>query len=241
MYEETGTFGQRAKRALLRAAVTLVILGLAGAVLYLLSYLNSKTFTLEARDGQLVVMQGRFLPLGADPYRPSDPGLMDTYAPISLEGPAPGSLLEESYSDRDALDRALFSYLEQVAQPRVASDDIPTLEKGLVYLRRAGRLSALTEEQRNRLKTMQAEVSFYQARSRLEDARKLLAESLTQLKLASESQTRHARAAHQMITEIEPSAKELEEALRRAVHTLSSPAPVEPPAPAAPQTVDAGT
>ena len=49
-------------------------------------------------------------------------------------------------------------------------------------------------------------------------------ESLGQLKVAAESESRHARAAHQMITAIEAPAKELEEALRKAVHTLSAPA-----------------
>ncbi len=233
-YEQTATFGQRAKRTVVRLSVTALVLALAGAVLYLVSYLNSKTFSLEVRDGNIMVLKGRMLPFGADPYRSSDPALIDTYAPIPLEGPPPATLLEERYGDRDALDRALFAYLQQVAQPRVKSDDVPTLEKGLYYLRRAEKLSALTEDQRAALKSMQAEVSFYQARTHLEDARKLLLESLAQLKLAAESQSRHARAAHQMISAIEPPAKELEEALRKAVHTLSAPAATEPANGAAP-------
>ncbi len=238
-YGETATFGQRAKRAVVRLTVAVLLIGLSGAVVYLVSYLNSKTFTLQVREGKLVVLKGRFLPVGAEPYQPGDPGLIDAYAPIPVEGPVPPSLLDQRFGDRDALDRALFSYLEQVAQPRVKSDDPAVLERGLFYLRRAERLSAMTEDQRAALKRLQAEVSFYQARTHLDEARRLLAESLAQLRLAAQSESRHARAANQMITSIETPAKELEEALRKAVHTLSAPADAAPPEAPAPAPVPA--
>ena len=69
---------------------------------------------------------------------------------------------------------------------------------------------------------------------------------MASLKLAAQGENRHARAANQMITAIDTPAQALEEALRKAVHTLSAPAadskppeakpPEPPPAPA-----DAGT
>jgi hypothetical protein len=225
------SFGHRAGRAFTRLLVTLLVLALVGAVGYLLSVLNARTFTLEEQAGKLVVMKGRMFPMGSDPFRPADPFLADAYAPIPLEGQPAGTLILEKFRDRDELDRALFTLLEQLARPRVATDEPQALEKGLYFLRRAEKLSGLTEEQRRGLKSMQAEVAFYQARGKMEDARKLVAEGLSQLRLASESQTRNARNAHQMLTEVEPAAKALEDALRKAVHSLSQPAPAPPKPP----------
>lgn len=227
------TFGSRAKRTFTRLITALIVLGLAGLAAVLLSRLNARTYSLEVREGQLVVMKGRNLPMGAVPFRPSDPQLLDAYAPIPLEGQDASSLVSQSFSDRDDLDRALFSLLERLAAPRIASDDPKALEQGLLYVRRAEKLSGITEGQRQTLKAMLAEVSFYIARTRLDDARRLVSEALHQLKLAAESDNRHARAANQMLTEVEPHAKALEVSLRTAVHSLSQPAPATPgPSPA---------
>jgi hypothetical protein len=226
-------------QAFTRLLVTLLVLALGGAVAFLLSQLNARTFTLEVESGHLVVMKGRMLPWGAAPYRPGDVGLADTYAPIPLEGgDVPQSFLTQKYTERDELDRALFSQLETLARPRIASDEPKRIESGVYYLRRAERLTGLSEEQRASLKRMQAEVAYYQARLKMEDARKLIIEAMAQLRLASESENRHARTAHQMLTVVEPATTALEQALRNAVHTLSTPPSREaqPPAPAAPGT-----
>lgn len=232
MNSNTDSFGIRAKRTFTRLVVVLVILGLAGVAAVLLSQLNSRTWTLGQEAGALVVMKGRMLPMGAEPFRPSDPALADAYAPIPLEGQPVGTLLERKFSDRDELDRALFELLERLAMERITSNDPRELERGLYFVRRAERLSGITEEQRTVLKKLQAEVSFYLARTKLDDARKLIAEGMAQLKLAADSQSRNARAAHQMIAEVEPVAQNLEEALRRAVHSISE----APPPRSAPET-----
>lgn len=230
MNENTGSFGQRAARTLTRLLIGLVVLALGGAVTFLLSQLNARTFTLQVRDDQLVVMKGRMLPAGALPYHPIDPSLADAYAPVPLEGLPPGGLLERRFTERDELDRVLFDLLEQLARPRIASDDPQALERGLYYLRRAERLNGLSEEQRRTLRGMQAEVSFYLARTRLDDARRQIVEAVAQLRLAADSRSRHARSANQMLSEVEPAAKALEDVLRRAVHSLSAPPPPSPPA-----------
>jgi hypothetical protein len=180
------SFSRRATSAFTRLLVTLLILGLGGAVAFLLSQLNAHTFTLAQENGQLVVMKGRMLPTGAVPYRPGDARLADAYAPLPLEGRDASGLLEQKFTERDELDRALFPLLEALARPRVLSDDPAQLEKGLYYLRRAELLSGLTEEQRRTLETMKADVAFFQARQKLEEARRDVTEALTQLKLASE-------------------------------------------------------
>lgn len=225
-------FGVRALRAFKRLVITTVVLALAGASAYLLSVLNARTWSLEIRDAKLVVLKGRMLPMGADPWKPGDAALVDAYAPVELEGTSPMGVVGMRFSDRDELDRALFSVLEGLAKPRVASDDPKQLERGLYFIRRADRLQGLTQEQKLSLQAMKGDVAFYTARSRLEDAQRQIEEALVQLRLAAQAQNRHARAANQMLTAVEPESKALTEALRKAVHTLSAP-PEAPPAPAA--------
>ncbi len=240
--------GSRAGQAFKRLVLTLVVLGLLGAVAFLLSQLNARTFSVGMQDGQLVVMKGRMLPIGSEPYRPIDPVLAQTYAPIDVGGMVPTPLLGQKFNERDELDRAVFSVLESLARPRVTADNPEELEKGLYFLERAERLSGISADQRGSLKGMRAEVAFYQARMKMDQARRLLEDALGELKLAAGSNTRHARSANQMISTVEPPTHVLADALRRAVYTLSEPppqpiqvpqpavpAPVAVPAPAAPQ------
>jgi hypothetical protein len=218
------TLGQRAKRTAVRLVVTLVVLALGAAVFELLTQLNARTFTLQQDGEQLVVHKGRNLPLGSEPYHPSDPLLADTYAPVPLERMDVGALLERRFTDRDELDRALFDVLEKLARPKVFSDEAADLDRGLYFVRRAEKLKGITEEQRASLKSMQSELSYYLARTKLDDARKMLAEAMAQLQIAADGNDRHARSAHQMLLEVNEPSKALEEALRRAVHALSAPA-----------------
>ncbi|MFP2930087.1 IF-2 protein [Pyxidicoccus sp. 3LG] len=230
-------FGYRAKRTFTRMVVFLLILGLGGAVVFLLSRINASTFTLALADGQLTVMKGRTAPVGSVPFRPGDPRMADAYAPIPVEGQDVTHLVLQRFNDRDELDRALFPLLEALARPRIASDEPARVDQGLYYLRRAEKLSGITEEQRLTLQKLMTDVAYYQARQKLEDARRLVSDALMQLKLAAESQSRHARSANQMLSTVSPPARELEEALRRAVHTLSGPqAAPETPREAPPQT-----
>lgn len=223
-------FGYRARRTFVRLVTFLLILGLGGAVMFLLAQINARTFTLEVDNGQLVVMKGRSLPAGAVAYRPSDPKLADAYAPIPLEGQDASALVPQRFSEREELDRALFPLLSALAKPRITSDDPKQVEQGVYYLRRAQKLSGLTEEQRLQVQQMTSDVAYYQARQKLDDARKQIAEALTQLQLAAESQNKNARSANQMLSTVGPAAKQLEEALRVAVHTQSAPREPEPAA-----------
>ena len=243
------SFGSKILTFFKRLILTTVVVGLTGATVFLLSQINAKTFTLENRDGKLVVLKGRMMPIGADPWVPTDAAQADAYAPIELEGTSPMGVINVKYEDRDSLDRALFGVLEGLARPRVNSEDPKLLEQGLYFLRRAEKLAGLTDEQRLTLKQMRSDVAFYTARKRLEDGQRQIEEALAQLKLASSAESRHSRAANQMISAVEPEAKALAEALRKAVNTLSGPAPepVRPapavvPAPvAAPTAPDAGS
>jgi hypothetical protein len=227
------SFGRRTARALTRLFLVLLVVALVGVVGVLLAQLNARTFTVEKRGDSLVVLKGRHLPWGAGPYAPGDARLADAYAPVPALGQEPPTLVGRRFGDRDELDRALFDLLSERAAVRIHAENPEVAEQGLYYLRRVELLSGLTEEQRRSLKKLQAEAAFSQARSRLDDARRLVAEAMTQLRLAAESSSQHARTAHQMLSEVGPSASALEESLRRAVHTLSNatPPPAQAPRP----------
>ena len=222
MSSTSDSLGRRAGRAFTRLVVTLLVLGLLGAVGLLLSQLNARTFTLQPQDGKLLVMKGRMLPLGSEPYRPSEPALAAAYAPIDLLGGTAAGLEGARFDERDAMDRALFQFLEGLARPRLVSDDPAVLSQGLVTLTRMQKLGGITDEQRKTLRSLESEVAFFQARTRLDQARRDIGEAVTQLRLAADSGTRHARAAHRMLAAVEPAASALEDALRRAVYTLDS-------------------
>ena len=222
MSSTSDSLGRRAGRAFTRLVVTLVVLGLIGAVGFLLSQLNARTFTLQQQDGKLLVMKGRMLPLGSEPYRPSEPALAAAYAPFDLLGGTAAGLEGAKFEERDAMDRALFQLLEGLARPRLVSDDPAVLNQGLVALGRMQKLGGITDDQRKTLRSLESEVAFFQARTRLDQARRDIADAVTQLRISADSGTRHARAAHRMLAAVEPAAATLEEALRRAVYTLDS-------------------
>jgi hypothetical protein len=222
MSSTSDSLGRRAGRAFTRLVVTLLVFALLGAVGFLLAQLNARTFTLQQQDGKLLVMKGRMLPVGSEPYRPSDPALAAAYSPFELFGGSPAGLEGARFDERDAMDRALFQLLEGLARPRLVSDDPAVLSQGLVALGRMQKLGGITDEQRKTLRGLEAEVAFFQARTRLDQARRDIAEAVTQLRIASDSGGRHARAAHRMLGAVEPPAAALEEALRRAVYALDS-------------------
>jgi hypothetical protein len=208
------TFGARLARTLRNLLVFSVVVGAAGAAVYALSRLNSRTYSLEVRDGRLVVLKGRLLPTGAEPWQPADPALADAYAPIELEGNTALTVVGVTYPERDELDRALFGVLFALASPRIASDSPKDLEQALAYVRRAERLSGLSAEQRTQLKKAQGDLAFYLARVRLDEARHQLEEALAQLKLAAEGDHRHRAQATVMLLAVEPQVKLLAGTLR---------------------------
>ncbi len=231
--DQTEPLGSRASRALKRLVLSAIVLCLAGAVAVLLSQLNARTFRLEVDDGKLVVMKGRLFPVGSDRFQPRDPALADAYAPLDLQGSNPTQLVGVRFTERDELDRAIFSVIEGLAKSQVTSDEPRMLESGLAFVRRAERLTGLTEDQRLSLKGMKQEVAYYQARGKLEDALRQISEALTQLRLGATGTGRNSRSANQMITAVEPQAKALEDSLRAAVHSLSAPAIEKSPPPEA--------
>jgi hypothetical protein len=213
------SFGARLARALRNLVLFTLIVGLAGAALYAASLVNLRTYSLEVRGGQLVVLKGKFLPTGFEAWNPGDPLLADAYAPIELEGNTAVAVAGQRFDDRDELDRALFQVLEMLARPRLASDVPKDLDLGLALVRRAEKLNGLTETQRASLKKMQSDVAYYLARVRLDDARRQLEEALAQLKLAAESDSKTRAQAALMLLAVEPQVKLLSTTLRATTMT----------------------
>lgn len=212
------SIGQRVWSGFLRIVSTAFILGLAGLVAYLASERNARTYSLSAQKGQLVVHKGRMWPWGTEPWKPNDPALADAYAPIPLEDITPeGSLLQQTFGDRDELDRALFGVLDQLARPRIASDDPKEVDRGVHFVRRMQNLSGLTQEQRASVEKLQSEFAWYLARFKLEQARQILSDALGQLDLASVGSSKNAQKANQLAAEIAQPARYFEESLRRAL------------------------
>lgn len=212
--DDRPSFGTRLVRAFRNVVILSVMLALGAVALYATSLVNARTYSLEVRGGQLVVLKGRMLPTGADPWLPSDPTLADAYAPIDLEGNVALTVVGQKFQDRDEMDRALFQVLEMLARPRLTSDLPKDLERGLDLVRRAERLGGLTEAQRTTLRNMQTEVAYYLARVRLDDARRQLEEALSQLKLAAESDSKTRAQASLMLLAVEPQVKLLATTLR---------------------------
>ncbi len=213
------SFGARLVRAFRNLVLLTLILGLGGAALYATSLVNARTYTLEVRGGQLVVLKGKLMPTGADPWNPSDSLLADAYAPVDLEGNTALTVVGQKFEDRDELDRALFQVLELLARPRLASDVPKDLDRGLTLVRRAEKLNGLTEAQRTSLKKMQTDVAYFLARVRLDDARRQLEEALEQLKLAAESDSKTRPQAALMLLAVEPQVKLLATTLRATTMT----------------------
>jgi hypothetical protein len=133
--------------------------------------------------------------------------------------------------------------IELLARPRVASDLKSDLDVGVALVRRAESLSGLSEPQRATLVTLRAEVAYFLAKQRIDDARKQLDEAISQLRLAADADARHKKEATQMLLAVEPQVRSLSDSLRAAVQGLPPPPPAPvapPPPPVVPVQLDAG-
>jgi hypothetical protein len=209
-------------RAFRNLVIFSVLVSATSVAAWALSVVNSKTFSLSVVSGKLVVNKGRLMPWGVEPFAPDDPVLAETYGPLDLEGNTALAVVGVRFADRDELDRAFFQVLELIAKPRVGSDKPGDVAQALAVLRRAEKLRGLSDEQRKSLKHMQGEVAFGLAMVRLDEARRLLDEGIAQLKLASDTDTRHAKAATEVLLKVEPQLKSMSDDLRAATHGLLS-------------------
>ncbi len=147
-------------RRLLFGCAALLVCAVIGG---LMSELNHRRYRLRSSDHQLVVERGLFLPLGFGRHQqPAGVGVADLYAPL----PLPTDVTEvpsEPLDDRTELDRALFTLLYGWAKPRLLSPVVATQRLAVRYVERLEMLPALSEEQRQQLRQLRAEVALVQA------------------------------------------------------------------------------
>jgi hypothetical protein len=147
----------------------LLVLGLGGAVLYLSATINHRHYRLSAHDGHVFVERGRLLPMGFEPFVPEAAALIAAYAPIPVP---PGETVKPSeiFEDRTDLDRGLFMTLSGWARARLDTSDSEEFELAVTYVQRAELLPGLSEEQRNELRTLRADLSLRRGKRSVADA-----------------------------------------------------------------------
>ncbi len=208
-----------------------VILGLLGAVAYLISERNARSWSLTPEEGRLVVKKGLFFPIGRTDFKTTDPVLAKVYAPlVPPQGSAPPD--EKTFADQDELDRALYELLSGWAREDVASGDPARLERGLGFLERAMELPALSASQRDGLAALRAESGYYEARRLLEKARAELAEAAEKLRLTAGSRSPHAPDAESLLRQLAPAIDATTSVARAAGAARTPEAPPPQPAPA---------
>ena len=139
--------------------MVLLMLGLSGAVLYLMSDLNRRTYRLAQVGDTMVVQKGRFMPTGFENYQPEENRLSQAYAPIEVPSGArvPGG---QTFEDRTDLDRAMFSILAGWAREQLGSEDLTVASQAANYIERCVLLPGVSEEQRRDISVLRADLSF---------------------------------------------------------------------------------
>ncbi len=202
----------------------LIVVGLSGVIVYLLSDINQRQYRLNSHNGMLIVEQGRFLPYGFKPYVPSDPTLAPIYAPLELPKEVkvePSEVLK----DRTDLDRAIFGLLSGWSRQRINSPDSQEFQLVATYISRCETLPGLAEEQRRELQILRADVAYKTGLVTLKNIATQLNTALEKFELALSLGTTHADEAQSWIGEIQHRIK--------TYQSSDTPRPVDDPPPLA--------
>ena len=180
----------------------LVMLGLSGAVLYLMSDLNRRTYKLAQVGDTMVVQKGRFMPTGFENYQPEETRLGQAYAPIQIpQGErVPGGQL---FEDRTDLDRAMFSILAAWARDQLGSDDLTVASQAASYIERCVLLPGVSEEQRRDIAVLRADLSFRKGQNLLTGIIHQLEAAAAQFKEAIEQGTSFQGQAEESLKQVQ--------------------------------------
>ena len=186
----------------------LVMVGLIGAVLYLLSDLNRRTYRLAQVGQTMVVQKGKFMPTGFETYQPDESRLREAYAPISLPAgeKVPGG---QHFEDRTDLDRAMFSILAAWAREQLGSDDLTISSQAADYIQRCVLLPGVSEEQRRDIAVLRADLSFRKGQNLLTGIVNQLEAAATQFKEAIEQGTSFQGEAQASLAQVQARIKVL--------------------------------
>ncbi|HUT99870.1 MAG TPA: hypothetical protein VM425_00360 [Myxococcota bacterium] len=208
--------------------VILVVLALAGIIVYLLSLLNSKTFFLVPEGGELVVKKGIFFPVGSEIYQPKSPEQAALYAPIEL----PDELKHAGplqFEDLPSLNREFAKYMIARANKLVFQTEEKQYLEGKNYLERLRGLTGLEPTQIDRVKSLGADVNYIEAKRAYQGVEKTLESALKKFKQAETFGTGRFSDSGEWIVKIET--------LLKAIRITKSGAAVEAEdSPAAPET-----
>lgn len=186
----------------------IVMLGLTGAVLYLLSDLNRRTYRLAQVGQTMVVQKGKFLPSGFETYQPDEARLREAYAPITLPTgeQVPGG---QRFEDRTDLDRAMFSILAAWARDHLGNDDLTISSQAADYIQRCILLPGVSEEQRRDIAVLRADLSFRKGQNLLTGIVNQLESAATQFKEAIEQGTSFKGQAQKSLAQVQERIKVL--------------------------------
>jgi hypothetical protein len=148
--------------------VLALVLGLLGAVGFLMSERNQRRFRLHTQivspdETLLIVERGRFFPIGYEPYIPDAKDVRMAYAPIPIP-PDEKVLADQLFDDRVELDRSLFLDLSAWAKKRLDSRNEADFDLASSYVQRCSMLPSLSEEQRQELKSLRADLAYRNGR-----------------------------------------------------------------------------
>ncbi len=178
--------------------VVVIIIALAGVVLYLLSDLNARRYRIADRHGQLVVQKGRNLPVGFVAFVPKAEALRAAYEPLEMPE---GARLEhnEEFNDRADLDRALFMVLAGWARGGLKSEDPKALARATDYIARCQVLPGLSEQQRIELNTLRADLAYQRGTQMVRQTTTLLEEAMAEFQLSKQLGTSRPTNSDQWI------------------------------------------
>lgn len=179
MAEKGGGVG----RFLVRTFVVLLVLGLLGAISYLMSDINSRRYRLVQKEQTVFVEKGRFLPWGFAPFTPEIEALVEAYAPIRLWEES-ASIDEEIFEVRSDLDRAICSILSGLARKALDSETRDELELATGYIDQSALLPGVSEQQRLELRTLRADLAYKKGKMYATEILALMRAALEEFRLA---------------------------------------------------------
>ncbi len=205
----------------------LLFLIAAGGVAYGLSWLNARRYYLIVDSTEVRVGKGRVLPVGYDPFVPSDPALLKAYKAFPLPGGLRLQAGEQKLEDRVELDQALFRILNDAAKFSLAKDNARTPVLLATYLERLRALPGINAEQRGGVEQLARDALFVEARGHYNQGLGLLEKAAKQFAQSAQGKDR-PRAA-----EAQGKADRIEAALE--VLRATSPISRKTPSAAAPE------
>jgi hypothetical protein len=228
---------QRTGGGFKRFAVTVLVLGLVGAVLWLASERNQRHYSWTAENGKLVISKGRFFPTGQSPIAADDPQQGSAYGPITL--PQGAKVPDQEFEDQTALDRALFDLVLPWAKADLQKGDEQSMAEANALADRVGAIPGLTPDQFRALSGVRGELSYASARGELAQAAKLVLSARRKLEAVNQSGSERALEAGPVARELAAVQEALEQAAQgRSANTFGSrqassgapPAQAQPPA-----------